>query len=464
AAEPSNPAPAGEAAPPAADSAARARALDAEYGYKGWNIPFPSFADSLTQDDGHWRSRLAAHGFGVSTQHTLVAQANVLDTPGRVPASVPACVPANLGYNCAGGRSYFGQRPAAIVSSLVFLTYDTRRWGVPDGQIALGVQWGVSSDEAYLPRNARVQNLSWYQTLFDGRAEFKIGWFPTLPEFVGFYVGGLVTNPFGPTGSLLPVMGMTGTNWGTPNVRASVHLSDTLYLQAGIQRSLPVNGPTGNPVYDEVRANPSGLDFESSVPGTRWLYTGELGYRRQSVPGRGYTWLRAGTLYNSSTFKDYSRLLEDPTATTRGAHGYYLLGDHQLWQQAPESAYTAYRGVYLGAGYMRGSDRIAPFTDYYELRGYWLGPSARRPQDMLSLVYDRNVVGKPIQALTEAYAPYTSLFANSYANSVTASYMFHLRPGLYATFGLGYTDHPSIQYFQGEGSSLNLLLSVFVTL
>ena len=89
------------------DSVVRARALDQVYGYKGWNIPFPSFGDSLTLDTGNWRSMLASYGFGLSLQSIPIAQGNILDTPRKVPAFVPPCQPANLGYNCAGGRSYF---------------------------------------------------------------------------------------------------------------------------------------------------------------------------------------------------------------------------------------------------------------------------------------------------------------------------------------------------------------------
>ncbi|TDM97445.1 carbohydrate porin, partial [Lactobacillus crispatus] len=154
---------------------------------------------------------------------------------------------------------------------------------------------------------------------------------------------GMVTNPFGPGGFLPLVMGMSPNNVSTPNFRATWHITDGLYAQTGIQRSLPVNGPTGNPIYDEVQANTSGFDFSSSVPGTRVLYTNELGYRTQAAPDKPQTWLRAGVLYNSSTFKDYSRLLANPAATTDGAVGFYVLGDYQVWQQAPSSPFTAYR-------------------------------------------------------------------------------------------------------------------------
>ena len=446
------------------DSAARARALDRVYGYKGWNIPFPSFADSMTQDDGHWRTTLASYGFGLSTQIIPIFESNILNTPNRVPSNAPPCQPANLNYNCAGGHSYFGQQPDGFVSNLAYLTYDMSRWGVPDGQIAAGIHYGVSTEQSYSPDTVRVFLVSWYQTLFDKRLELKVGYFPSLTEFMGTFTGGIVTNPFGPNGFLPIVMGMSPNNISTPNFRATWHITDELYAQTGIQRSLPVNGPTSDPLYDEVAANAGGLDFSSSVAGTRVLYTNEFGYKSQAAPDKPYTWFRTGLLYNSSTFKDYSRILTNPTATTDGSLGFYILDDYQIWQQAPSSPLTAYRGIYLGGTFMYGSPEIAAFPQYYEARAYWLGPLDSRPQDMLSVIYSYSVASKYVQDVANAYSQYTSLFANGYANSITASYMFHLGPGIYTTVGLGYTDKPSLQYFKGEGSSLNFLFSMYLTL
>ena len=113
---------------------------------------------------------------------------------------------------------------------------------------------------------------------------------------------------------------------------------------------------------------------------------------------------------------------------------------------------------------MHGSPAIAAFNQYYEARAYWLGPFSSRPQDLLSIIYNRNETSKYVSHLTSAYSQYTSLFANQNATSVTVSYMFHVSPGLYATVGLGYTDHPSIQYFKAEGSALQFLFSMYINL
>lgn len=448
------------------DSATRAHALDRVYGYKGWNIPFPSLGDSLTQDDGHWRTKLASHGFGVNTQNSLISQANVLDRPSRIPKDgYPACAPANLDYNCAGGHSYFGQGgPEVYISGLVFLTYDMSQWGVPDGQIAAGVHYGYSTDQQFSPDALRIQSFSWYQTMLDKKLELKIGYFPSLPEFTGTFVGGMVASPFGPSSSIPIIMGQSPNGMGTPNFRLSWNLTPKLYTSVGIQRSMPVHGPTGNPLYDEEHANPSGLDFKSSVPGTRVLYTNEWGYKTKMGSPSPSLWLRAGMFYNTSNFRDYSRLMEDAEATKKDVRGFYLLGDYQVYQPEPSSPYTSYRGLYLGASFMQAPEEIAAFYRYFEARAYWLAPFPTRNMDMVSLIYTHSDTSKYVKNVLDSASQFTNLYPIDAVNSVTFSYMYNVRPGLYLTAGAGYTDNPSLQYFKGEGNSLNLLFSIYALL
>ncbi|XAH22382.1 carbohydrate porin [Xylophilus sp. GW821-FHT01B05] len=443
------------------DSAARARALDAKYGYKGWITSFPSYGNTLTNDDGHWRTKLAEHGFGFQIQGVSIAQANLLNTPSKIPSEgYASCGPSNNGYNCAGGRSYFGQRPGIKFAGTAFLTYDMSQYGVPDGQIAVATNFGVSSDQQYSANTARINGISWFQTIFDKKVELKAGYFPTMPEFAGTTVGGLVVNPFGPSASMPVIFGTTSNNIATPNFRATWRVTDKFYAQTGIQRSTPVRGPTGNTLYDEIKLNPSGLDFNSSVPGTGVLYTNELGYKRPSKPGIPFAWLRAGVMHNTSEFKDYSRLLETSTATKNGATGLYILGDYQLTQPLASQG-SAHRGMYIGGSFMYGDPKVASSTQYYEARSYWFGPFENRPSDFLSVVALHNKTSKYAQNVINSFSSRTNFFANKASNSITASYTYYVRSGLYATFGAGYSDNPSFQYFKNEGHSLNALFSLY---
>jgi len=256
-------------------------------------------------------------------------------------------------------------------------------------------------------------------------------------------------------------LGMSPNSISTPNFRIKWNVTNALYAQTAIQRSLPVHGPTGNSIYDEVNSNPTALRFTSPVPGTRELFINELGYKQPSAPNTRFTWVRAGYMYNASTFADYSRTLQNPNATKNGSYGLYVLADQQLTQSAPASPYTAYRGMYVGASFMYGDPKTTPFTQYYEARAYWVGPFASRPTDLLSFVYSHNKTSPNTENVINAYSGYTNFSAIGGANSVTASYTYHVMPGLYATAGLGYTDKPSLSTFSGEGSSLNVLLSLY---
>lgn len=443
------------------ESVDRARALDARYNYKGWITNFPSFATTIGADDGGWRTRLAEHGFGFSVQGATIAQANMLDRPRRIPSEgfLP-CGSANLGYNCAGGRSYFGQRPGAKVAASAYLTYDMSRHGVPNGQIALAYNYGVSSDQSYSVDSSRFNALAWYQTLFERKLEIKAGYFATSPEFAGTNVGGMTVNPFGPSASIPIVYGMTPNSMATPALKLRWNLDDATYVQGVVQRSLPVRTPTGNSIYEETKSNPMGLKARSEFPGTRLLYAAEAGHRVLSAPDRPFHWLRAGVLHNTSDFTDFERSMKTPGATTRGSTGFYVLGDYQI-TQPKKTAGEAYKGIYVGASFMYGDPKTTAFTKYYEARAYWFAPLESRPMDFMSLVYLHNRTSKHTRAAIDSRASLTNLRANEYSNALTASYTYKVRRGLYSTFGVTYTDHPSFQYFKGEGSALSALWSMY---
>lgn len=449
--------------------------FDSTLGVKGWNFPFPSMGDTLLQDAGGFRTALAKYGFGFLEFNVTVGGLNALNTPDRVPGSsyvpslgmslpYPACT-GTSGPVCAGGQTYFGQRPSYYNASLAYMTYDMSRWGVPDGQIAIAATKVNSSDQDYFPTtNSKLLGLSWYQTLASKSLEFKVGYVTNNQEFVGTYIGGNFANPFGPTASMPVELGMSIGPTPTPSARITAHLTPEIYNETAVQRSLPVNGPTGNSIMDELHYNPTGFRF--SVPGAGALFVNEFGYRNEAAPNVPQNWLRAGVLYNTSKFKDYSRFTGDPAVTNKGSWGLYLLGDRQLWQQAPDSSFSAYRGIYAGLSYMYAPPRNAAFSQYFEGRLYWIGPFDSRPTDMLLLVYSHNITS---HYLADAVNGATSaLFDQGYpvpkaarsSNTVTMSYLAHIRPGLYASFATSYTDKPSFQYFAGQGSALTLQLAV----
>src|ERR1700752_4697410 len=193
--------------------------LDKIYGVKGWNIPFPSFGDTLTQDFGGWRSNLASAGFGVMEYNITRFQTNLLDTPRQGPTF-------NLFYGSS--QTYWGQRPSFSNMSILNLTYDLSRFGIPDGQLQLAGVNAYATWQSFIPEASAVSVLAYYQTLFDRRLEVKFGILPNQGEFVGQSVGGSFATTQGPSGSIIGQLGMPALPVATPAFRVSAILSDTV--------------------------------------------------------------------------------------------------------------------------------------------------------------------------------------------------------------------------------------------
>ncbi|WP_375786978.1 carbohydrate porin [Bradyrhizobium sp. Pha-3] len=146
----------------------------------------------------------------------------------------------------------------------------------------------------------------------------------------------------------------------------------------------------------------------------------------------------------------------DPNASIDGSGGsFYVLGDQQIYQ--PDSTRPG-RGVYIGGTFMYASPNVASITQYDEARAYWVGPFDSRPSDMISLVWAHNDISKYVAATP--FNPLTGVGVAPFTNTYTASYAARLAAGTYLTVGLSYSDHPSVRYFQGEGSALNFVSSL----
>jgi len=184
-----------------------------------------------------------------------------------------------------------------------------------------------------------------------------------------------------------------------PALRVKLNITDAVYNQFYVQRSFPVRGVTGNPVYDEVSSkNSFWPNFGSDVAGTGVFLLDELGYQQQATSGVLSTWVRGGPIFNTSEFTDFSSVRSAGT-TKSNVPGAYLLADQQLWQQAPSSDASSYRGIYAGCTYMYTPPETAGFYQNYEARVYWIGPFDSRPRDMLTFSYTHNDVSKYIASL-----------------------------------------------------------------
>lgn len=453
--------------------------MDKMSGVKGWNFGFPSFGDTLTQDPWGWRSSLASAGIGLIEYNLTRFQANLLDTPREGPRFNPF-------YQSA--QNYWGQSPSFNNFSVVVLTYDLSRFGVPDGQLQFSGITTYATWKGFVPDVLTMNFLAYYQTWFDRRLEMKLGLLANQNEFVGQTVGANFVTTGGPANSIITLLGMSVSPVSTWSFRLTGHLGEKLYNETAVMRSLVVNGPTGNPVFDTDALNPTRLDWnvntssysptaEVGAPGTGELFVNEFGYKQDPTTTSRYTWLRVGAMYNNSTFHDFTKSVADgglvPGAigpTRDGNGGFYLLADQQIWQPAADAAKTAYRGLYAGATVMYARPQTTPITQYYEGRVYMKAPFASRPRDLVSLV-----------AYYQVNSPYlvdnlntlntAGTFGKPETWSATVGYLANLRPGVYLTLGLNYTANPSQAFYFGpsqanpsqrfEGNALNFQAALF---
>lgn len=439
----------------ASSTAAKLKALDEKLLPKGWDIPYPSFSDTLIGDFGGLRTALAEKGFGITTLGASMFAANTLNTPSSLPAQytffgqVLPCV--SKFSPCAGNQMFYGQRPSAIGQYAPTITYDLSRWGVTDGQLVVGLGIIGSSWDGFAPNAVGLGNFTWWQTAFDKKLDIELGYMSNAFRYMGTQIGGNFANTFGPGASINILLGESYL--ARPGANFTFHANDALYNKFGVQTSQVIHGKTGNPIYDEHSENPTALTFAPANTGA--FFIDEVGYKTKPKPGAPFTWVRGGLMYNTSDFTDFSS--SKPDATIKGNKGVFFLADQQLWQQDLFSPHGAARGIYAGVTYMGAPERETPITNYYEGRVYWVGPFNSRPQDMLSFVYFHQDYSKYLKASLDALnliSMDTAPAGFSSANSYSISYLSHLAPGLYAQIGLSYTDHPASVNYKNEGSAL----------
>ena len=453
--------------------------VDKLLGIKGWNLTFPSFGDTFLQDYGGWRSSLASVGIGVIEYNVTRFQTNMLDAPREGPRFNPF-------YEST--QSYWGQKPSFNNFSVLVLTYDLSRFGMPDGQLQYSGFSTYSTWQGFVPDTLTTNFLAYYQTLFDRQLEIKFGLLANQNEFAGQTVGNNFVTTGGPANTILTQLGMSVSPVSTWSFRVTSHFGDQFYNETAVMRSLVVNGPTGNAVFDTDALNPTRFDWnvntssysptaEVGAPGTGELFVNEVGYKQVVKPNSLYTWVRLGALYNNSTFHDFTKSVGDggltrgPIGPTKeGNYGFYLLGDRQFWQSAPDLPETAGRGLYVGATIMYARPQTTPITQYYEGRVYVKGPFESRPKDLVSLV-GYYQVSSPylVDNLNTLHAVGT--YGKPQTWSATVGYLANLRPGAYLTVGLNYTANPSQANYFGpslanpsqpfEGNALNIQMTLF---
>ena len=408
----------------------RSVALDQTYGLKGWNVPYPSFGETITQDVGGWRTTMAQYGFSFLGYDLVLSASNLLNTPS----------------SNKGSQAYWGQRaPSAQHTDALYLNYDLTQWGIPNGQIQAGAAFSQSTWQQYSPNFVSLYRLAYYQTFLDKTIEFNAGYMSAATAFVANYIAGQIQNPFGPSASIPVEAGLANGVVVQPLAYLKYHIGD-FYEQFGAARSLV---PKAGAVYQDSLVNPAQARF--TVPGSNVLYVNEVGYKTAAASDQMATFIRAGGIYNTSEYHNYS------TNGVSNNYGLYLLADRQLLKLGGSS-----RGVYAGFSVMYAPPDTNLYSKYFEGRAYAIGLFDARPRDTMSFVWGHNSVSNYYANSVNQKSSVTDTFAAYYANSYTLSYNIRVTNGVYLTLGMQYTDHPSVVYIPNEGHSLNLLASSYI--
>ncbi len=418
-------------------SAARATALDAVYQVKGFDNPYYSFGQTITLDNGHWRSKLADAGFSL-----VVASINIFATP------------LNRAAPRGAAQSFWGQKPSLYDLSFFDLMWDASKIGIEGGQFQVSMASNRSTYEPFQPNTFAASRFAYFQSLDHGKVELIAGLITNGQGFIGMNVGGNAYSPLGPSAIIPYQVGLSAAPAPAPTFMIKNNWSSGLYNQFAVQRSLP---PLPGVFLANARENPHGFKF--SLPGAKALFIDEIGFRHFAAPGRKYIWVRLGGIYNTSEFKSYVN-----PAERHKNYAVYLLADKQVTQNDGTSKATAAQGLYLGGSVMYAPANVNAVSQYYEGRAYYKGPFETRQKDQVALVVTHQKFSHDLVDNLDAVTPINGSFGEPGSTTVTPTYTAYVSHGIFATFGGSYIDHPKLARAPGEKSSFQFLTVLFFSL
>jgi porin len=394
---------------------------------KNWGALSPNFGDVLLGNAGGIRSKLADHGIAGVIESEAIGWQNLLSEPASTD----------------GMQAYLGQKFTNLEAGGVLFTYDLGHIGLKGAQIDFNPAVSQTSDINAYPRGFRINDLSLYYPLLEGKIELSAGYLPNNLQFVDTFVGGNIqSGAFGPGASLPVQAGLSNGQDGAPGLNVNSHFHKNWYDKVGVQRSLSPQGA----VADWSKINKH--DFTFSEPFAKALVIDELGFTRPASTDSLSSNFRGGGIYNWSDYTNFNTGKFSPNWNV------YLLGDQQLTRTSPN---MPFRGLYGGFSVMDSPANVNVFRQYYELRLYDIGRFSSRPFDMASLVVTYSSFSRDARQATISgggYPPPTD------TTSVTGTYAFKVAPDTYIIPVFSYTAHPSFITAPKQGNDLNFVLTL----
>lgn len=270
-----------------------------------------------------------------------------------------------------------------IEKGTVFLLFQSHR-GNNAHAYAGDQQFFDQLDAVPYPARGQLSEAWWEQYFFDDKIRIKIGKVDANEEFA-YVTNGLdfIHGAFGnaPTIFLLPTYPDPATG-----INVFLYPNEKYYLGAGIYDGSFSRG---------IATGRRGPETFFEAPATYFLI-GELGrnykFGKNELEGRvalGY-WLSTGT------FLDFSRLetaflrrgggddeiLERVFTPKHGTGGWYVVWDHMLWRENPETK-SDKQGIAGFYQFGSADPRITIFETYHGIGVTWTGYLRNRDEDMI---------------------------------------------------------------------------------
>jgi porin len=377
--------------------------------FLGGDAAMPPFSDSIIHLDSKFRLALFRRGMAFRVITGPQYTQNMLDAP----------VPADE-------QAYVGQRQFGAMFVQPIFVADLHQLHLRRAQLYMGAVWNWVTWNPAGPKTLQVWDLYFYKALGEDRVEIKAGYIANNMSFVGLFVGGSTATGTQGVYAVLPYeVGMSYFPLTAPSFNVRIHGPKNTYLTTAAQRSIdPEGGPR------EVQRNHTGFRF---IPhGDKLVLINEGGYLRASSADRPEAWLRAGYIYNTTSYRN-----EATGHSESGNYCAYALMDYQLTRPDPEHPK---HGLYAGGSYMTVPEKMNAYARYYEARLYKEALFRTRPDDIISALASRT-----------GYSKYftDNLVADGKTvwragTTLTGSYSLRASPGNYVSLGLSYVYGPAL--------------------
>jgi porin len=413
------------------------------------SVTFPSVGDTVDPEFAGIRPYLAEHNIGIS----LFQAGSHFDYNLKNAPMYGAYGPPYNQHIAAGTKQqYTGQRPEWIAGGpYAFVTY-----AIPSTrtQFVLGAMDCFTTSQALIGcSNLRVTAAYANQRFFKGRVQLTAGYFPSGYGTVGMYTGGNMAGTTLGVGSILP--SETGQNYPehiTPNATFRWEVTKHVYGVYGVQRSMSPDYPQSN--------SHDAISLRFTAPDAKAFEQLEVGYRRESAPGVKRLWLRFDGFFNSSHYFDYRTgssaylaFLSNYRLQANRTDNNFASSDGVDYQFTQPDEILPFRGLYGGSTVQYAPPQQNLYSQYYEVRAYYLGLFRSRPADMWTLMVNNTEFSKiaintfhglAALGVSTPGTPIGQATADDGQTTYSITWLAHQRSGIWSNLGLVYTEHPTV--------------------